>query len=269
MRLSDILSKEPTSEFASVDNFVPKNTVKIGSSCKIDVGKIFLNLKCNNCEQVHQFYSDELLYFIPINDEMISIDCRLTCQYCGKVSIPVWFLVQVEGMSFTRNHNSVGFMPNAKVRLLHKHFKYSSDAEPEPLKYEKEYSDLLIKADQAYSDGLGAGALVYLRKLYEKITIDVAINNGVNYLGKNGKKLNFKEILERVDKQCSIIPAEFAADGYKLFGELSNIVHDSLISEETGIKKYTSLRRLIVGILDNIRNKNEINAAVNDLSFSN
>ncbi len=269
MRLSDILSKDPTSDFALVDNFAPKNYVKIGCSSKIDVGKIFLNLKCNNCNNVHQFYSDELLYFMPINDEMISIDCRLTCQYCGKVSVPVWFLVQVEGMEYTKNHNSVGFMPNAKVRLVYKHLKYSSGVEPEPLKYKKEYSDLLIKADQAYLDGLGAGALVYLRKLYEKVTIDAAINNKVNYMDKNGKRLNFKEILERVDKRCSIIPVEFAADGYKLFGELSNIVHDSSISEETGIKKYTSLRRLIVGILDNIRNKNEIIAAVKDLSFSN
>ena len=269
MRLSDILSRDPMPDLVPVDNFAPKNSVKFGSNSKIDVGKIFLNLKCNNCDCVHQFYSDEVLYFIPINDEMISIDCRLTCQYCGKVSVPVWFLIQVEGMKLTKSRQSVEFMPNAKVRLLYRHFKYSSDVEPEPLKYRKEYSDLLIKANQAYFAGLGAGALVYLRKLYEKVTIDVAKQNGIQYTNVNGKKLPFKDILERVDRQCSIIPAEFAANGYKLFGELSDIVHDSSISEETGIKKYTSLRRLIVGILDNIRNKDEIKAAVKELSWSN
>ena len=205
---------------------------------------------------------------MPVNNELISIDCRLTCQYCGKVSVPVWFLIQVEGMMFNKGNKSVSFIQNCKVRLLHKHFKYTSDVEPAPLGYKKEYSDLLLKADQAFRDNLGAGALVYLRKLYEKVTIDIAIDNGIPYLDKNGKKLNFKEILDRVESQYSIIPPEFAANGYKLFGELSNIVHDSSIDEETGIKRYTSLRRLIVGILDNIKNKEELSEATRELAWS-
>lgn len=268
MRLSDILSKEPMPEFVSVDNFAPKNNAKIGTNYKIDVGKVFLNLKCNKCNCVHQFYSDEILYFMPVNDEMISIDCRLICQYCGKTSIPVWFLVQVEGMVLSKNHKSVGFMPNAKVRLLHKHFKYSSEVEPEPLRFPKEYSDLLIKAEQAYMDRLGAGALIYLRKLYEKVMIDVAKSKGIKYLDKNNKKLPFRTILENVDKQYPIIPPEFANDGYRLFGELSDIAHDNSIDEETGLLKYTSLKRLIVGILDNIRDKEELNAATKNLSWT-
>lgn len=268
MRLSDILSKEPLPDFVSIDNFAPKSSAIIGNSYKIDVGKVFLNQKCNNCNQVHQFYSDKILYFMPINDELISIDCRLTCQYCQKTSVPVWFLVQIEGMSITKSGKSVSFMPNSKVRLLHRHFKYSSEVEPEPLKYKKEYSDLLIKADQAYYNGLGAGALVYLRKLYEKVTVDVAKNNGIQYLDKNNRIVNFRELLTRVDRQCSIIPQEFSANGYKLFGELSDIVHDSSIDEKIGIKKYTSLRRLIIGILDNIIDKEELSAATQELAWS-
>lgn len=268
MRLSDVLSKEPTANFVSVDNFAPKNYIKIGCSNKIDVGKVFINLKCNNCNEVHQFYSDDLLYFMPINADMISIDCRLTCQYCGKVSVPVWFLVQVEGAILSSNKMSVGFLSNMKVRLLYKHFKFSADAEPVPLKYKKEYSDLLIKADQAYHNGLGAGALVYLRKLFEKVTIDIASANGIPYQNNKGKKLTFKDILDRVENQYPIIPPEFSANGYKLFGELSDIVHDSSVDEETGIKKYTSLRRLIVGILDNIKDKEELSAAAKELAWS-
>lgn len=49
MRLSDILSKEPMKEFIAVDNFAPKNSAQIGKSYKIEVGKVFLNQKCNNC----------------------------------------------------------------------------------------------------------------------------------------------------------------------------------------------------------------------------
>ena len=271
IRLSDILSKEPMKEFIAVDNFAPKNSAQIGKSYKIEVGKVFLNQKCNNCNQVHQFYSDEILYFMPINADLLSIDCRLTCQYCGKTSVPVWFLIQVEGMSMTKGQKSVNILSTAKVRLLHRHFKYSSEVEPEPLKYKKEYSDLLIKADQAYYDQLGAGALVYLRKLYEMVTVDVAKDNGVAYQDRNGKTLNFRELLTRVNGQCSIIPQEFSANGYQLFSELSEIVHSSSTDEEVGMKKYTSLRRLIVGILDNIddkRKKEELTAATRELSWS-
>lgn len=233
MRLSDVLSKEPMKEFVAVDNFAPKSSVQIGKSYKIEVGKVFLNQKCNNCNQVHQFYSDEILYFMPINADLLSIDCRLTCQYCGKATVPVWFLIQIEGARLTKGQKSVDILPTTKVRLLHRHFKYSSEVEPEPLKYKKEYSDLLIKADQAYQNGLGAGALVYLRKLYEKVTIDIAKDNGISYLNSKGKKLTFKDILDRVEKEYPIIPPEFSANGYKLFGELSDIVHDSSVALST------------------------------------
>ena len=40
MRLSDILSKEPMTECKSVDNFAPTCSAKIGTSYKIDVGKV-------------------------------------------------------------------------------------------------------------------------------------------------------------------------------------------------------------------------------------
>lgn len=41
--------------------------------------------------------------------------------------------------------------------------------------------------------------------------------------------------------------------GYTLFGELSDVVHGKS-DEETSLKKYDALRRLVVGILDNVKN---------------
>lgn len=41
--------------------------------------------------------------------------------------------------------------------------------------------------------------------------------------------------------------------GYTLFGELSDVVHGKS-NEETSLKKYDALRRLVVGILDNVKN---------------
>lgn len=82
---------------------------------------------------------------MPINADLLSIDCRLTCQYCGKTSVPVWFLIQVEGMSMTKGQKSVNILSTAKVRLLHRHFKYSSEVEPEPLKYKRSILIYLLR----------------------------------------------------------------------------------------------------------------------------
>ena len=87
-----------------------------------------------------------------------------------------------------------------------------------------DFSELLEKADRAYRDELGAGAIVYLRKVLERITFQTAEAIDIETKNKNGKHRPFKEILVKVDKECSIIPKEFSENGYKLFSELSEIV---------------------------------------------
>lgn len=72
----------------------------------------------------------------------------------------------------------------------------------------------------------------------------------------NGKRKPFRSLLEEVDRHCSIIPREFSANGYRLFGELSDIVHGEY-NEELALLKYESLHRLVIGILDNVKNNNE------------
>ena len=132
-----------------------------------------------------------------------------------------------------------------------------------------EYSTLLDKAELAYNEGLGAGAIVYLRKVFEKITIQSAEAMNIEYSKHpGGNPRNFKDLLIKVDKQCSIIPAEFSANGYKLFQELSNVVHGEY-DENLGLNKFDSLYRLVIGILDNVNNHKEILEATAALGWDN
>lgn len=103
---------------------------------------------------------------------------------------------------------------------------------------------------------LGAGAIIYLRSVFEKITHEVGLSAGVEIRGKNGKILNFRDVLQRVDAECSIIPLIYAENGYDLFIKLSEIAHGNS-DEMTALKEYEPLRRLVIGIIENVRRKNE------------
>ena len=48
MRLSGIMSKEPSDSYYTVDGFLDTN-LKIGKTKKIDVGRIALPFFCKNC----------------------------------------------------------------------------------------------------------------------------------------------------------------------------------------------------------------------------
>ena len=50
------------------------------------------------------------------------------------------------------------------------------------------------------------------------------------------------------------IAYEFSQNGYRLFRELSDIVHgDSVENYALGLVKYKALKCLVVGILDNVK----------------
>lgn len=135
-------------------------------------------------------------------------------------------------------------------------------------KYYGPFADYLNKAELAHSVGLGAGAVIYLRKVFEAVIKQVADDEGdIEYKKRdNGNPKNMKDLLEKVNERCSIIPAEFSADKYRLYQELSGIIHGEL-NEKEGLEKYIPLRRLVVGVLDNVRNKEEFRAAKDALGW--
>lgn len=249
MRLSDVLSKKPSNDYVQVDGFVINKKGSAGQKVDLTVGTVRLNYFCENCGDLRTFNSQGQLACVFINKRLISIDCVLSCG-CG-ATVQVWFLVESES-------DITAVSP--KVRILHKNEKLSNRVRFNADKY-RQYSILLDKAEYAYRNELGAGSIVYLRKVFEMVTVQTADAIGMEYEKyEGGNPKNFTALLEKVDNQCSIIPAEFAENKRQLFSELSAIVHGDF-DEELGLKKFQPLYRLVVGIIENVFNKEEFKQA--------
>lgn len=256
MRLSDVLSTAPTKEFMQVDGFLQNKKGNIGQKINIDVGKIGVIYFCKICNGLNTFCSSKKLLTIFVNKNLISINTVLCCSRCNN-SVPIWFLIE-------SNDDITGQSPH--VKIIKKSDKLINLARTDFSKY-KDFTKLLDKAQQAYNEELGAGAIIYLRKIFEKLTIESAkaINLEYKKYG-NGNPKNFCELLKNVDEKCSIIPKEFSKNRYRLFRELSEIIHGEC-DDNVGISKFELLQRLIIGILDNINNNKELLAAIKELNW--
>lgn len=255
MRLSNILSKTPTTEFKQVDPFLVNKMGRAGQIVDLDIGTIALNYFCITCDDLRTFYSKGKLSCVFVNKNLISIDAVLSCT-CG-ASVEGWFLVE--------SQNDITSI-NPKVRIL-KHSEKLSDMVIHKSTRYGEYENLLDKAEVAFREGLGAGSIIYLRKIFESVTVQTARSLNINVNKSNGKPRPFKEVLEEVDGRVHIIPDEFTQNGYQLFGELSNVIHRDT-EEAVGLQKFEPLHRLVIGILENIRNKEEFRVAIRELGWS-
>lgn len=255
MRLSDVLSKPSTDNFIQVEGFLGNRKLGISKQRKINVGKIALNFFCKNCSDDRTFCSDNELFCMGVHDQLVSIDCVLKCPRCES-SVQTWFLVECDDEIY---------LQAPKVRILKRSEKLSDMVLFSEGQYD-DFSDLLEKAQRAYRDELGAGSLVYLRKILERITIQTAEVAGIPTRYPNSRRKPFKRLLEEVDAQKSIIPKEFSSNGYRLFGELSDVVHGEY-DEKLGLQKYEALQRLVIGILQNVKNNHELISAIGSLGW--
>lgn len=73
--------------------------------------------------------------------------------------------------------------------------------------------------------------------------------------------------MTEVDEKCAIIPVEFSNNGYKLFGKLSDVVHGKY-DEEIALEKFSAFYRLVTGIIENIKSKDEFQSAQQALGLS-
>lgn len=251
MRLSDVLSKPKSNDFQQIEAFLGERRFGVGQYRKIDIGKIILNLPCECGDEASAFSSSSKMHCTMVDASTISIDCVIVCLKCNQ-AIPIWFLVEFEGDPF---------LPAPKARIL----KYSLNL-PVFSHRDSEFSLLFQKAEQAYQDNLGAGSIVYLRKILERITIQVATSEGVDIHTAKGKRRNFSEILKDTDERCSFIPKEFSQNGYKLFSELSNVIHGSF-DESLALQKYTAWHRLVTGVVENVKNSKELTRATSELDW--
>lgn len=255
MRLSDVLSKPISETFAQVEGFLDNRNLGIGKQRKIEVGKVALNFFCKNCGDDRTFCSGDELFCIGVNDQTISIDSVLKCSVCSS-SVQIWFLIECD-------HDMSLAAPC--VRIAKRSEKLSNMVLFSREKY-GDFSELLEKAHRAYRDDLGAGSIVYLRTILERITIQVAEVAGINLRSEKGRKKTFKDLLEEVDHSRSIVPHEFSANRYRLFAELSEVVHGNN-EEHIVLQKFDAFCRLVVGVLDNVRNNAELMAAIGSLGW--
>ena len=107
---------------------------------------------------------------------------------------------------------------------------------------------------------------MYLRKIYEQIVTETAQIYGINMYTAKGHRRKFGELLKEVDSEASIVPIEFAKNGYTLFQKLSNVIHGEY-DERIALKQYPAFYRLVIGILDNINNNKELLKAINELEL--
>lgn len=246
--------------------------ISSGDFIEIQIGKIILPFYSTACKDSVSFVSPRKLHCLIINNQMISIDCELQCMDYDKDNpackgcnhcVQAWFLVGLDDISSA----------TPTVHVVKQNFKM-----PEHIKFpvetENKFSEWLNKADIAHKERLGAGAVIYLRSILEKITIKVGDDAGVDIYKSNGKTKSFEQVIKAVDKECAIIPVIYSDNGYELFRRMSEIAHGNS-DEDTAIKEYEPLRRLVVGILENIQKKEaeiknnaEIQKALEAIGFS-
>lgn len=245
--------------------------ISSGDFIEIKIGTINLPFYSTICQDSNSFISPKKLHCLIINEKMISIDCQLKCTDYDKENskcrqcnpdIQAWFLIEADDI----------FANNPNVHLVKQNFKLPENIKL-PVEMDDKYSEWLAKAEIAYKERLGAGAIIYLRSAFEKITQEVGLSAGVTIKNDKDKFLNFREVLQRVDSECSIIPPIYAENGYELFSRLSEIAHGNS-DEETALKEYDALKRLVFGIIENVRRKNkelknnaEIKKALIDAGF--
>ena len=247
--------------------------ISSGDFIEIQIGKIILPFYSTTCKDSVSFISPKKLHCLIINETMISIDCQLQCMDYDKDNpackdcnhcVQAWFLIGADDI----------FAATPTVHVVKQNFKLPEHIKF-PMETENKFSEWLNKVDIAHKERLGAGAVIYLRSILEKITIKVGNDAGVDIYKSNGKTKSFEQVIKAVDKECAIIPVIYSDNGYELFRRMSEIAHGNS-DEDTAIKEYEPLRRLVVGILENIQKKEaeiknnaEIKKALDAIGFSN
>lgn len=269
MRLAELLNKAPDTRPRQVENFWgsaaewdddiddDREELPWGYHEEISVGRVVRNHVCLSCRDVRSFVSSEKLSCLVVGERAISIDVPLRCSGC-EATAEAWFLV---------GSNSDLLAPSPEMYLQRFSENWRDVASESSPDLNDQVDDLLERAQIAFDDRLGAGAMVYLRKIFEILTVQAGKATGISSKTEKGKRKRFGELLKEVDQKSGIIPGEFSNNSYLLFSELSDVMHGSA-DEREALSKYPPCRRLIIGIVDNIRNNNEMSQAVAELGWN-
>lgn len=255
VRLSDVLSKAPDTAEAQVEGFLGTRRIAWGQHKKIRVGKVALNFFCRKCCDTRTFMSGDELSCLVAGECTVSIDVALRCPICES-SVETWFLVACDG----------DFYAQAPVVHLERYTENRRESASRVGAGRGQFEDLLERAQVAYEDRLGAGSMIYLRKIYETITIEVATVAGISVTRPSGARKPFRELLEEVDGKHHIIPARFSRNGYRLFSELSAVIHGGS-DEEVALLKYRPCRQLVLSVINNVQSNQAMGRAIDTLGW--
>lgn len=256
MRLSDVLSKASDGAVYQVEGFLGGRPLSWGKHKNLDVGKVFRNFHCQQCGDQRSFQSGPVLACLGLGDRAVSIDATLKCPGC-QGTVEVWFLVGSEDDIF-------GLAPHVRLE------RYTENLRNNAIRLGAvtgQFAELLSRAQQAYEAGLGAGAMVYLRKIFEMITYEVAEIQGIAVVGENGWHRSFRKVLKEVDEARQIIPPRYRSNGYTLFSELSEVIHGDS-DEADALLKFEPCRELVLGVVHEVNRDNVFAKAVEDLGWS-
>jgi hypothetical protein len=260
MRLSEVLSKAPTPVFTEVAGFLDDRPLGWGKHRKITIGNVVHNFLCRQCGELRTFASGngdrESLYALGLGETAVSIDVALKCTSCG-ATVETWFLVACNGDISVRQ-------PEVRVERYMENLRDKADRADVPF---GPFSDLVRRAQIAFEAGLGAGSMIYLRKIYEQITTEVAELAGIQTLKPNGKPRPFKEVLQEVNEARSIIPQRFSSNGYTLFEELSNVIHGDA-DETVALTKFKPALQLVLGVVDEVSRDTKFSNAIDELGWN-
>ncbi len=252
MRLSEVLNKAPDTSELQVEGFLGSRRIPWGQSKKVEIGKVIRNYFCRRCMDSRTFISGESLYCLVTGPSSVSLDVTLRCSACES-PMEAWFLVGCTDDLYS-------YTPTVRLE------RFTENRRDVAGGAASQIDDFLERAQIAYDDHLGAGAIIYLRKVFELITSQVAEVAGISLLTARNKRKTFKDLLREVDETKKIIPAEFASNGYKLFGELSEIIHGDA-DEAEALRKFLPCRQLVLGVVLNVRNNEGIAEAIAALGW--
>ena len=255
MRLSSVLSDAITNRLREVEPFMGKTSAKWGTHRRIDIGTVTRQYECIRCQSIRSFNSSGSLICLIAGPNLVSVDVVLKCIDC-ETSVENWFLVRCADDLF-------GSAPSVSLIQVSEHL---GDAARRPWARDSRIEELIDRADLAYECRLGAGAMIYLRKIYEVVTSEAAEAVGIPTRRPNNQRKNFGPLLREVDAASHIIPTEFAENGYKLFSELSEAIHGSS-SESEALIRYEPSKKLIRGLISNIHNRREMADALASLGW--
>ncbi|MCR1982976.1 hypothetical protein NSA53_12100 [Cellulosimicrobium cellulans] len=265
MRLAELLSKAPARAEAQVERFIGRadedadDEYDLGPGYHemVDVGKVLVNYFCTRCDDSRTFTSGDRLSCLVVGPRVVSIDVGLRCPGCD-AEVEAWFLVTSRDdlTAQAPRVQLVRYVDNRREGVGRLSARTGAG----------ELDALLERAQLAHEHQLGHGSMVYLRIIFESLTRRAAEVADVSLHGKKGGRKPFRELLREVDEKHHIIPPTFSSDGYRLYEELSEVVHGNA-SEATALAKYASCESLVRGILQNISSSQEMKRAVEKLGW--